>query len=140
MGTLLRAFGGPTHGLAVQSHCFFVIIRTTGVDPGGEHQLEMTCTQARQEAAIEGTGWRVKVAWPKHTLQEQAVVMAPLSDGLKPSCNCTAMRRPSTSADRADHSAVRAWNAGQERRQRPHTSSSKRYRRAGSAAGQEAET
>src|SRR5207247_10344139 len=78
MGSLVRCSGRSAHSFAVQGHGFLVLLRATGLDPSAEHQLEVTHTQAWQQATIEGTSGCVKVAWPKAPTQQELVVTTPL--------------------------------------------------------------
>ena len=78
MGTFVLGGGSSTHRLAVQGDGFLIAVGATGIDPGSQHQLDVTHTQARQQATIEGASGCVKVAWPKEATQQQGLVATPL--------------------------------------------------------------
>jgi hypothetical protein len=53
MGGLVLGRGCGAHGKAVKSHGLLLALRTTRLDPGREHHLAVTPTQAGQQATRE---------------------------------------------------------------------------------------
>src|SRR2546421_9618394 len=120
MGSLVLAGGGPAYGFAVQSHDFLVAGGASSLDPGRQHQLDVTDTQAGQQTTIERARGGVEVAWPKEPTQQKHLMVTPLSHGFQRVAVTRALPLPGRSASRASHSVVHGGNADQVRWQTLH--------------------
>ena len=95
MGRLVLSGGRSAHGFAVEGHGLLVALRTTGLDPSGEHHLEVTHTQAGQEATIERAGGGVEVTWPKEPTRASAAGRDSIVPPLRETCSYRARPPPS---------------------------------------------
>src|SRR6266702_5257504 len=78
MRRVLLGSGGPTYRFAVEGHSLLIVVGMTGLDPDSQHQLDVTHTQAWQQAAIEGADGRIEVTWPKEPMQQEWLIVTPL--------------------------------------------------------------
>src|SRR5438270_764778 len=90
MGRLVLGGGCPAYCFAVQGDGFLVAAGASGLDPGRQHQLDVTHTQARQQAAIERAGRRVEVTWPKESTRASAAGRDTIVPPSPSSCSYTA--------------------------------------------------
>src|SRR5947207_15942676 len=91
MGSLVLAGGGPAYGFAVQSHGFLVAGGASSLDPGRQHHLDVTHTQAGHQTTIERAGGHVEVAWPKEPTRSSAAGRDTIVPRLPASCSHTSL-------------------------------------------------
>ncbi len=94
MRSLVLGGGCCAHRFAVQGHGFLVAGRASGIDPGSQYQLDMTDTQAGQEATRERASGRGEVAWPKEPTRASAAGRDNIVPPLPASCSYRARPPP----------------------------------------------